>query len=282
MANNKIAFQGALGAYSHKACLDAFPNRPVLPCKDFAEAFKAVESGKAKSAMIPIDNSIAGRVADIHHLLPKSDLKIIAEQFIPIHHCIMALPSVKLKDIKEVYSHVHALPQCKKFIKQNKIKPIVFGDTAGAAKYVSEDSNKSIAAIASATAAELYGLKILKKNIEDVSDNVTRFVILEKRANIPAYRKDKEFITSLIFSTRNIPAALYKAMGGFATNGVNFLKLESYLEGSKFHSASFYCEIEGHPKNKLCANALEELEFFSDKVTYLGTYEKHAYRNKKK
>lgn len=278
----KIAFQGSLGAYSHKACLDAFPKREVLPCKDFIDAFKAVQSGKAKSAMIPIDNSIAGRVADIHHLLPKSNLKIVAEQFIPIHHCYMALPDAKPKDIKEVYSHMHALPQCKEFIKAKKLKPVIYGDTAGAAEYVSKEGDRTIAAIASETAAELYGLKIIKKNVEDIKHNVTRFIVLEKKAQMPKYNKNKEYITSLIFNTRNIPAALYKAMGGFATNGINFLKLESYLEGSKFHSAFFYGEIEGHPDEKLCAHALEELEFFSDSVTYLGTYEKHPYRNKKK
>jgi len=282
MKNDAIAFQGTLGAYSHKACIDTFPKREVLPCKDFAEAFLAVEEGRAKSAMIPIDNSIAGRVADIHLLLPKSDLKIIAEQFIPIHHCLMAVKGAKLAEIKDVYSHVHALPQCRNFINKYQLNPISFGDTAGSAKHVSEMGDKRIAAIASESAAILYNLEVLKKNIEDRSDNVTRFIVLEKTAKTPKFDKDKEFITSLIFKTRNIPAALYKAMGGFATNGVNCLKLESYLEGAKFHSASFYCEIEGHPQDKLCANALEELKFFSEEILHLGTYEKHPYRNQGK
>jgi len=281
MTNNKIAFQGMLGAYSHKACIEAFPNMEPLPCKTFADAFKAVQTGKASCAMIPIDNSIAGRVADIHHLLPNANLKITSEHFIPIHHCLMAIETAKMEDIKTVYSHVHALPQCSKFITKNKLKPVVFEDTAGAAKEISGMKDKTVAAIASATAAEIYGLKILKHNIEDTSNNVTRFIVLEKTAQLPKFKKDKSYITSLIFSTRNIPAALYKSLGGFATNGINISKLESYLEGSMFSSASFYCEIESHPEERLCSIALEELEFFSDTVIILGTYEKHSYRNKK-
>lgn len=281
MTNNKIAFQGMLGAYSHKACIEAFPNMEPLPCKTFDDTFKSVQNGKASCAMIPIDNSIAGRVADIHRLLPNANLKITSEHFIPIHHCLMAIPEAKLEDIKTVYSHVHALPQCSKFIEKHKIKPIVFEDTAGAAKEISEMKNKAVSAIASAAAAEIYGLKILKHNIEDTSDNVTRFVVLEKNAKTPKFKNEKNYITSLIFSTRNIPAALYKSLGGFATNGINISKLESYLEGRMFSSASFYCEIESHPENRLCSIALEELEFFSDKVIILGTYEKHPYRGKK-
>lgn len=281
MTNNKIAFQGMLGAYSHKACIEAFPNMEPLPCKTFDDTFKAVQTGKASCAMIPIDNSIAGRVADIHRLLPNATLKITSEHFIPIHHCLMAIPEAKLEDIKTVYSHVHALPQCSKFIEKQKIKPIVFEDTAGAAKEISGMKDKTMSAIASAAAAEIYGLKILKHNIEDTSDNVTRFVVLEKNAKIPKFKKEKDYITSIIFSTRNIPAALYKSLGGFATNGINISKLESYLEGKMFSSASFYCEIENHPEERLCSIALEELEFFSDKVIILGTYEKHHYRSKK-
>ncbi len=279
---NKIAFQGALGAYSHKACMDAFPKMEPLPCKNFAETFTAVEKGRARLAMIPIDNSIAGRVADIHGLLPNSSLSIIAEHFIPVNHCLMAVHGTKMSDVKTVYSHVHALPQCKNFIKEYKLKPIAFEDTAGSARKMSEDKDHSCAAIASSMAAELYGLKILKKNIEDEKGNITRFIVLEKPSKALKYNKQEEYITSMIFKVRNIPAALYKAMGGFATNGINMIKLESYLEGNKFNSASFYCEAEGHPDDALFKNAIDELNFFSENVHIIGTYKKHAYRNKKK
>ncbi len=279
---NKIAFQGALGAYSHKACMDAFPKMEPLPCKNFADTFSAVKKGRARLAMIPIDNSIAGRVAAIHQLLPKSNLSIIAEHFIPINHCIMAIKGTKLSDIKTVYSHVHALPQCSKFIKEHKINPIAFEDTAGSARKISEGDDHTSAAIASSMSAELYGLKILKKNIEDEKGNVTRFIVLEKPSKPIKNNKKEEYITSIIFKVRNIPAALYKAMGGFATNGINMIKLESYLEGNKFNSASFYCEAEGHPDDALFKNAIDELNFFSENVHIIGTYKKHAYRNKKK
>lgn len=280
---NKIAFQGALGAYSHKACMEAFPRMQPLPCRNFAETFTAVEKGHARLAMIPIDNSIAGRVAAIHQLLPQSKLSIIAEHFIPVNHCIMGIKGTKLSDIKTVYSHVHALPQCSKFIKEHKINPIAFEDTAGSAKKISEGNDHTSAAIASSMAAELYDLKILKKNIEDEKGNVTRFIVLEKPSKtLVKYNKKEEYITSIIFKVRNIPAALYKAMGGFATNGVNMLKLESYLEGNKFSSASFYCEAEGHPSSDAFKNALDELNFFSENVQIIGIYKKHPYRNKKK
>jgi prephenate dehydratase len=275
----KISFQGRLGAYSHTACVTAFPKLEPLPCNGFAEAFRAAETGRALYAMIPIDNSIAGRVADIHNLLPASPLTIVAEHFIPVHHCLLGVPGAKLEDVKTVYSHVHALPQCKKFIAEHNLKPEVFEDTAGSAAKVAEMADPKFAAIASGLAAELYGLKILKKNIEDESGNTTRFIILAKGAKKPEMVKGRKYLTSLIFKVRNIPAALYKGLGGFATNGINITKLESYLEGNKFHSARFYCEVEGHPDEIGFLHALDELQFYAADIRMLGTYPRHAYRD---
>jgi prephenate dehydratase len=277
---HKIAFQGKAGAYSHTACLTAFPKLEPLPCPTFADAFKAVETGRAEMAMIPIDNSIAGRVADIHHLLPKSSLSIIGECFIPVHHCLLGISSAKISDIRTVYSHVHALPQCRKIIAELGLKPVVFEDTAGSAQRVAEMEDPHHAAIASALAAELYGLKILRKNIEDEAGNTTRFIVLAKSAKKPTRQKGKKYLTSIIFEVRNIPAALYKALGGFATNGINITKLESYLEGNKFKSASFYCEVEAHPDDTGFEHALDELRFFAADIRMLGTYPAHSYRRK--
>jgi prephenate dehydratase len=277
---HKIAFQGKAGAYSHTACLTAFPKLEPLPCPTFADAFKAVETGRAEMAMIPIDNSIAGRVADIHHLLPKSPLSIVGECFIPVHHCLLGIGRAKISDIKTVYSHVHALPQCRKIIAELGLKPVVFEDTAGSAQRVAEMEDPHHAAIASALAAELYGLKILRKNIEDEAGNTTRFIVLAKAAKKPQRQKGKKYLTSLIFEVRNIPAALYKALGGFATNGINITKLESYLEGNKFKSASFYCEVEAHPDDLGFEYALDELRFFAADIRMLGTYPAHPFRKK--
>lgn len=274
----KIAFQGRAGAYSHMACLAAFPKMEPLPCPTFADAFKAVEKGRAKYAMIPIDNSIAGRVADIHHLLPRSPLSIVAESFIPVHHCLLGTQDAKLQDVKTVYSHVHALPQCRKFIAAHNLKSVVFEDTAGSALRVAEMNDKAHGAIASSLAAELYGLKILKKNIEDEQGNTTRFIVLSKTAKTPKRKKRDIYLTSVFFKVRNIPAALYKALGGFSTNGINIMKLESYLEGNKFHSALFYCEFESHPDDASFRHAMEELRFFAEEVRVLGTYLSHPYR----
>lgn len=276
---DKIAFQGRAGAYSHTACLTAFPKLEPLPCPTFADAFHAAETGKADFAMIPIDNSIAGRVADIHNLLPSSALSIVAEHFIPVHHCLLGVQGAKIDDVKAVYSHVHALPQCKKFIAEHKLKPVVFEDTAGSAARVAEMNDPAHGAIASALAADLYGLKILKKNIEDESGNTTRFIVLTKGRKLPEPARGTRYLTSLIFKVRNIPAALYKALGGFSTNGLNITKLESYLEGNKFHSASFYCEIEGHPEDVAFEHAMDELRFFAADVRMLGTYPRHSYRD---
>jgi prephenate dehydratase len=276
---NVIAFQGKAGAFSHTACMTAFPKMQPLPCPTFADAFQAVEKGLAHYAMIPIDNSIAGRVADIHHLLPASPLSIVAEHFIPVHHCLLSVKNAKLADIKTVYSHVHALPQCRKIITEMRWKPVVFEDTAGSAHKVSEMKDVSCGAIASSLAAELYGLKILKRNIEDEADNTTRFIILAKTAKKPPRHRDTPYITSLLFKVRNIPAALYKALGGFATNGINITKIESYLEGNKFNTAFFYCETEGHPDDPAFERAMEELKFYAAHIRTLGTYPAHSFRN---
>jgi prephenate dehydratase len=280
MATNKIAFQGKPGAYSHMACDTAFPKMEPLPCPTFADAFAAVENGKAHYAMIPIDNSIAGRVADIHQLLPRSRLSIVGEHFIPVHHCLLGVPGAKLEDVKTVYSHVHALPQCRKAIADLKLKAEVFEDTASSAQKVAVAKDKTQAAIASALAGELYGLKVLKKNIEDEAGNTTRFIVLSKKAETPPRQKNRRYLTSLLFKVRNIPAALYKALGGFSTNGINITKLESYLEGNKFNSALFYCEFECHPDDTAFQHAIDELRFFAADIRMLGTYALHPYRLK--
>ena len=277
---HKIAFQGKHGAWSHTACITAFPDLEPLPCPTFADTFMAVETGKADMAMIPIDNSIAGRVADIHHLLPKSPLSIIAEHFVPVRHCLLGIKDAKISDIKTVYSHVHALPQCRKIITELGVKQVVFEDTAGAAEKISKMNDVNHGAIASAMAAQIYGLKILKKNIEDEDGNTTRFIVLTKSSKKPPKQKGKKYLTSIIFEVRNIPAALYKALGGFATNGINLNKLESYLKGNKFQSASFYCEVDSHPEDLGFEHALDELQFFAANIRILGTYPTHPYRKK--
>lgn len=274
----KIAFQGKAGAFSHTACMTAFPKLTPLPCSTFADAFKAVEEKHADYAMIPIDNSIAGRVADIHHLLPQSSLSIVGEHFIPVHHCLLGTSAANLKTVKTVYSHLHALPQCRKFIAKHKLKPVAFEDTAGSAQKVSEMKDPTAAAIASELSAKLYGLKIIKKNIEDTAGNTTRFIVLSRNTKLPKKQAGKKYMTSILFKVRNIPAALYKALGGFATNGVNIMKLESYLEGAGFHSALFYCECTGHPSDRALALTLDELAYFAESVRLLGVYPVHSFR----
>ena len=275
----KIAFQGEPGANSDTACRDMFPDMEPLPCPTFEDAFNAVETGKAELAMIPIENTIAGRVADIHHLLPDSRLHIVGEYFLPIHFQLMVLPSASRDDIRAVYSHIHALGQCRKIIRRHRWKPVVAGDTAGAARLVAEEGDPTRAALAPRLAADLYGLKIVDEDVEDTDNNVTRFVVLSKSRKW-AERKDSgtKMMTTFIFRVRNVPAALYKAMGGFATNGVNMTKLESYQLGGKFFSTLFYSDIEGHPDDRNVALALEELQFFSREVRVLGVYEAHPFR----
>ena len=277
----KIAYQGKPGAYSDLACRAAFPEYTPLPCPSFLDAFIAVEKGRADLAMIPIDNSIAGRVADIHYLLPQYHLHFVAEHFLPIDHCLMAPPGAELEDIKKVYSHAHALPQCRDFIRAHKMEPIVYGDTAGSAERVAQMNDLSCAAIASAQTAKLYGLKIIQKNIADEKDNVTRFLALSRKKLPHRRQKNKPYVTSFIFSVRNIPAALYKVLGGFATNGVNMLKLESYMPGGAFASTLFYGEVEGHEEDPEVARALEEMHFFGKDVRVLGSYPAHAWRRRR-
>jgi prephenate dehydratase len=276
---NRIAFQGEPGANSDTACRNVYPEMEPLPCPTFEDAFNAVETGKADLAMIPIENTIAGRVADIHHLLPESRLHIVGEYFLPIHFQLMALPGTRLEDIKAVYSHIHALGQCRKLIRRHRWKAVVAGDTAGAARIVSEEGDPSHAALAPRLAATLYGLDIIAEDVDDTENNVTRFVVLSKTKDWAARGSVSELMmTTFVFRVHNIPAALYKAMGGFATNGVNMTKLESYQLGGKFFSTQFYADIEGHPDDANVAQALKELNFFSREVRILGVYRAHEFR----
>jgi prephenate dehydratase len=280
-SKKRIAFQGDFGANSDMACRDMFPDMEPLPCPTFEDAFIATENGDAELAMIPIENTIAGRVADIHYLLPESRLHIVGEYFMPIRFQLMVLPGVKKEEIRTVHSHIHALGQCRKIIRANGWKPIVAGDTAGAAKQVSEKGDRSMAALAPRLASQLYGLDIIAENVEDTENNVTRFVVLS-RDEVRTNRATPEevIVTTFVFNVRNIPAALYKAMGGFATNGINMTKLESYQIGGKFVATQFYADIEGHPDDEPVRHALEELRFFSEKVRILGVYRGHAMRGK--
>ena len=256
-----------------------FPAMEPLPCPTFEDAFNAVESGKADLAMIPIENTIAGRVADIHHLLPESKLHIVGEYFLPIHFDLMVLPGVEMGEIRTVHSHIHALGQCRKLVRKHRWKPVVAGDTAGAARFVRDEGDRSAAALAPPLAATLYGLDTLAKNVEDSENNVTRFVVLSKEKSwSPRADTARLMMTTFVFRVHNIPAALYKAMGGFATNGVNMTKLESYQLGGTFFATQFYADIEGHPDDANVAQALKELQFFSREVRILGVYDAHSFR----
>lgn len=269
---NRIAFQGEPGANSDTACRDMFPAMEPMPCPTFEDAFVAVEGGKADLAMIPIENTIAGRVADIHHLLPESRLHIVGEYFLPIHFQLMVLPDAEMADIKAVHSHIHALGQCRKIIRKHRWKPLVAGDTAGAARLVRDLGDRTQAALAPRLAADLYGLKIIASDVEDQENNVTRFVVLSRDKVIPARVGGETMMTTFVFRVRNIPAALYKAMGGFATNGVNMTKLESYMVDGNFTATQFYADIEGHPEDQAVKYAMEELAFFTDYINVLGVY----------
>ena len=274
-----IAFQGELGANSHIACNEAYPGYQPLPCSTFEDAFAAVRSGRADLAMIPIDNSVAGRVADIHHLMPQSKLHIVAEWFLPVQHQLMAPKGATLKTIRTVESHVHALGQCRNIIRALGVKAVVAADTAGAAREVAEAGDISRAALATKLAAKIYRLRILKKDVADAKHNTTRFVVLARKPSW-ASRKDRRVITTFVFQVRNIPAALYKALGGFATNGVNMTKLESYMVDGSFAATQFYADVQGHPKDRALELALEELAFVSQPKTLkiLGVYPAHAFR----
>jgi prephenate dehydratase len=275
----RIAFQGESGANSHIACIEAFPAYQALPCPTFEDAFAAVRSGQADFAMIPIDNSVAGRVADIHHLMPRSGLHIVAEWFLPVQHQLMAPRGATLKTISTVESHIHALGQCRNIIRALGLKAVVAADTAGAAREVAEAGDISRAALATALAAKIYGLKILKRNVADAKHNTTRFVVLSRRPKW-ASRAEKRVVTTFVFQVRNIPAALYKALGGFATNGVNMTKLESYMVDGSFAATQFYADVQGHPKHRALELALEELEFVSQpkSLRILGVYPAHRFR----
>ena len=270
-AARHIAFQGEPGAYSELCCMRHAPALTPLACPTFEAAFEAVTSGQAEKAMLPVENSLAGRVADIHHLLPEAGLHIVAEHFLPVEHYLMARPGVKLEDVKIAKSHAMAIGQCRDFLKKHNLKPEMAGDTAGAARLLSEKGGMDEAVIASAHAAEHYGLDVLAANIEDAEHNTTRF--LEMAAEPQDAGPDEgPVLTSFVFRVRNIPAALYKAMGGFATNGVNMTKLESYQLDGAFNATMFYADIEGHPEHEPVRLALEELGFFSSSLTVLGVY----------
>ena len=274
-----IAFQGARGAYSDQACRDIFPDGETLPCTSFRDAFDAVKKGTANFAVLPIDNTLAGRVADVHHLLPKSGLSIVGEHFLPIQHCLLGVKSADLNQITHVHSHVHALPQCREFIQKQNLTEVVHADTAGAARDIANWSDNSQAAIASELAAEEYDLDILVKDIQDDDRNKTRFIVLAPEAlGLSDDYISDALVTSFVFQVRNIPAALYKALGGFATNGVNMLKLESYVDHG-FNAAQFYCEVVGHSEDKSLSLALEELSFFAKDVAILGTFPKSKIRD---
>jgi prephenate dehydratase len=277
MAKKKIAFQGEPGANSHLAANEAYPDHEPMPCPTFEDAFAAVSSGEAELGMIPIENSVAGRVADIHHLMPDSGLHIVSEFFLPIRHQLLGLRGTKIEDIKSVESHVMALGQCRNMIRKLKIKPIVAADTAGSAREVSERGDKSRAAIASRLAAQIYNLDILAEDIEDEAHNTTRFIVLSNKANW-AKAGSGTVVTTFVFQVRNLPAALYKALGGFATNGVNMTKLESYMVSGSFFATQFYADVEGHPDERSLMLALEELAFFSKEMKVLGVYPAHPYR----
>ena len=277
MPSTKIAFQGEPGANSQIACTNVYPHLTPLPCDTFEDAFAAVREGAADLGMIPIENSIAGRVADIYHLLPKSGLYIVGEYFLPIHFQLMAVPGASLENIKSVRSHVMALGQCRNIIRKHRWKAVVTGDTAGAAREVRDMHDTSVAALAPRIAAPIYGLNILAENVEDNAHNTTRFVILARERR-DAEATTSRTITSFVFSVRNVPAALYKAMGGFATNGVNMTKLESYMVNGDFNATQFYIDVEGHPDDKNVALALEELRFFTTEVIMLGTYAASEFR----
>jgi len=273
----KISFQGENGANSHIAASETHPDYEPLPCATFEDAFAAVQEGAAELAMIPIENSIAGRVADIHHLLPTSRLHIVGEHFLPIHFQLMALREADLSTIRSVHSHVHALGQCRKIIRKLGLKAVVAGDTAGSAREVRDAGDPTRASLAPRLAASVYGLKILAEDVEDEAHNTTRFIILSKT---PAWAAagGAPTVTSFVFQVRNLPAALYKALGGFATNGINMTKLESYMLEGRFTATQFYAEVDGHPDDPGLKRALEELAFFSRELNVLGVYPAHPFR----
>ncbi|HYE41890.1 MAG TPA: prephenate dehydratase [Caulobacteraceae bacterium] len=272
MSKPAIAYQGEPGAFSHEACRAWAPAYEPLACPTFEDAFDAVQSGRVALGMIPVENTVAGRVTDVHHLLPKSGLRIVGEHFLPIHMQLMGVPGSRLEDIRVAASHPMALLQCRRTLRKLGLQAEVVGDTAGAAKALAERPDPTRAAIASAVAAELYGLKILKKDIEDAHGNTTRFLVLTAEREPALPPAGVPCVTSFVFKVKNQPAALYKALGGFATGGVNMTKLESYTEDGGFASTVFYCEVEGRPDDPAAARAFDEVRFFSTRFEVLGVY----------
>jgi prephenate dehydratase len=267
----RIVYQGEPGAYSHLACREHFPDMQPWACQSFAQAFERVRTGEAELAMIPVENTVAGRVSDIYHLLPEGELFIIQERYQPIHHQLLGLPGATLDEIKVARSHPMALGQVRERLLSLGIAAIADVDTAAAARKVAERGDISVAAVASRVAAEEYGLDILMKDIEDSGSNTTRFIVLSKDAQIPPL-SDDPVVSSYVFRTRSVPSSLYKALGGFASNGLNLTKLESYMIGGGFTAAQFYVDVEGHPDSQPMRNALEELDFFTEDIRHLGTY----------
>jgi len=275
----KVAFQGEKGAYSHLVCQEIFPDVEPKACSTFEEAFQLAKDDSEYKIVIPIENSLAGRVADIHYLIPKYKLQIHAEHFQKVTHYLLGIKGSKMKDIKTVRSHSQAIGQCSKIILNNKLKPIISADTAGSAKFIAEKKDKSESAIASKLAAKIYDLEIIKSGVEDESGNITRFFVMGSNPKHPEF-KNKKYITSCIFKLKSIPAALYKALGGFATNGVNLCKLESFSVKNTFEQVNFYIDIEGHIEDPSLGKALEELGFHTQKLDVLGVYEAHQFRIK--
>ena len=275
--STSIAFQGSLGAYSDLSCRTVFPERKTMPCATFEDVFAAVHEGAAEYGMIPVENSVAGRVADNHHLLPQGGLHIIAEHYQRVNHHLLAPPGASLDTIKVVRSHIQALSQCRKVTRALGLREIPHADTAGAAKEIAERGDITEAAIASELAGQIYGLKTLKQGIEDAEHNTTRFLVMAREPIQPAPHSGP-VVTTFVFRVRSVPAALYKAMGGFATNGVNLTKLESYMIDGRFTAAQFYVDVEGHPEERPLRLALEELEFFAREVKILGVYPANPFR----
>ncbi len=280
MSKIKIAFQGELGAYSHIAVNEIFKNAEIKTCSTFEETFKVAHDDDTFKIIIPLENSLAGRVADIHYLLPKYKLQIHGEHFQAVEHNLLANTESQMKDIKFVRSHAQAIGQCQKIIMENKYKTIISADTAGSAKDLADSKDKSTAAIASKLSAKIYKLKILKENIEDEKGNVTRFLIMGKNVEQPDYNKDKKYITTCIFRLKSEPSALYKSLGGFATNQINMTKLESFSVKNTFAQTNFYLDFEGHLDEKPVQNAMEELGFHTQSLDILGVYEASKFRQK--
>jgi prephenate dehydratase len=274
-----IAFQGRPGAYSDLACRRAFPGRATLPCATFETAMDAVREGAAELAMLPCENSLAGRVPDIHALLPESGLHIVGEHFERVEHCLLGVPGARVEDVRRLHSHAVALGQVRRLLRELGAEAVVEADTAGAAGLVAEWGRREDAAVASALAAETYGLAVLRANVEDALHNTTRFYVAAREARIPP-PATPGLMTTFVFRVRNVPAALYKALGGFATNGVNMTKLESYMLGGQFTATQFLCDVDGHPEQPGLRLALEELGFFSRETRILGVYPKAAFRAK--